>query len=97
MKLMRLKPGFPVVLRPELGIEKLEVLIGVHGDFGSRPPDSDVLALVALVTMDGENTTVGGIHICKVRDRDFLLISKNSTHKSPEINVIEDNEIVQYS
>ena len=24
MKLMRLKPGFPVVLRPELGIEKLE-------------------------------------------------------------------------
>ena len=94
MKLTRLKPGFPVVLRPELGIEKLEVLIGVHGDFGSRPPDSDVLALVALVPMDGENTTVGSIHICKVRDRDFLLVSKNSTHKSPGIIVIEDNTIV---
>ena len=54
MKLMRLKPGFAVVLRPELGVEKLEVLIGIHGDPGSRPPDSDVLALVALVPMDGE-------------------------------------------
>ena len=84
MKLMRLKPGFPVVLRPELGIEKLEVLIGVHGDFGCRPPDSDVPALVSFVPMNGKNTTVGSIQICKVGDRDFLLVSKNSAHKSRE-------------
>ena len=96
MKLMRLKPGFPVVLSPEFGVEKLEVLIRVHGDPGSRPPDSDVLALVSFVPMNGENTTVGSIQICKVGDRDFLLVSKNSAHKLSGISVIEDNMIVQY-
>ena len=96
MKLMRLKPGFPVVLGPKFGVEKLEVLIRVHGDLGCRPPDSDVLSLVSFVPMNGENTTVGSIQICKVGDRDFLLVSKNSAHKLPGISVIEDNIIVQY-